>query len=209
MRSHFYQVGSRIQYICSLQASFRQTALLSVRHTERTDRESGGQSDCQHIASHPLFIHPFKWRAAKVWRNAGSHQKQTNSHILFCVRATSQLLASAKNFALFFLSPPNHAIRFMIGAMRGGSFARRPFGHTYVRAPGVCGKTIGRNSRERRSKGQNAARGLIVSRCFSACWSRFVLCATAAKANCMLCMTVRCEIESSFCPLAKQSDEYY
>jgi hypothetical protein len=150
MRSHFYQVGSRIQYICSLQASFRQTALLSVPHTEQTEsRESAGQSDCQHIASHPLFIHPFKWRAAKVWRNAGSHQKQTNSHILFLRARHRPTFGIGQKFALFFLS----------------SKSRNSFYDRRVARPAfwlhACTRGVRQNNRQkferaRRSKGQNA-----------------------------------------------------
>lgn len=204
MRSHFYQVGSRIQYICSLQASFRQTALLSVRHTQTQRERWPVRLPTYHIASRPLFIHPFKWRAAKVWRNAGSHQKQTNSHILFCVRATGQLLASAKNLLSFFLFEITQFVLWSahceVAVLLAGLLA------TYA-----CTRGVRRNNRQKceRAAEQRAERGgLIVCCVVSLRWSRFVLCATAAKADCM-CMTARCEIESSFCLLAKQSDEYY
>lgn len=134
-----------------------------------TDRESQ-RRPVRLPASRPLFIHPFKWWAAKVWRNAGSHQKQTNSHILFLRACHRPTFWHRPNFALFFLFQITQFVLWSAQCEAAiTQTLRRPFG--YMRAPRVCGKTIGERT-ERGAKGKTRRAHCVL---LFRCWSRFVL----------------------------------
>lgn len=95
------------------------------------------------------------------------------------------------NFALFFLFQITQFVLWSAQCEAAiTQTLRRPFG--YMRAPRVCGKTIGRNARERSAEQRAKRGGLIVSCCFAAGPDSSCMC------DCGLYDCVRCEIESSF-----------
>lgn len=136
----------------------------------QTERANAGQSGCQRAALY-LFIHSNGEQ--QKFGAMQAHIKSKPTRIFsFCVRATGQLLASVEFCSLFPL--PNHAIRFMIGAMRGGHNTNTPQAF-WLHA---CTKGVRENNWQKCERTERGAKGktrrahcVLLFRC----WSRFVL----------------------------------